>query len=68
MANFATNQIRKLIKHSSSYKTVERHIRGLYIKHNKLTCAVSSNCKTDSQTSVDILKNKQKILVSLKDI
>lgn len=61
MADFATKQIRKLIKHSNSYKTVERHTKGLYIKHNKLVRPISSKNKIHSQTSVDILKKKKKI-------
>lgn len=60
MANFANNQIRNLIKHSNSYKTVERYTKDLYIRHNKLTCPISLNYKIDSQTSVEILKKKKK--------
>lgn len=40
--------IRKLIEHSNSYKTVETHTKGLYIKHNKLACPIPSSYKIDS--------------------
>lgn len=43
--NFTINHIIKLIRHCDSYKTVERHTNGLYIKHYKLTYTISANDK-----------------------